>query len=138
MSLERFVEAQSGVYETALAEVRRGRKLSHWMWFVYPQHVVLGRSSTARFFGIADLTEARDYLGHDVLGPRLRECARAAAAVPAGAIEACFGPIDTIKLRSSMTLFEAADPGEPAFKEVLDKHFAGQRDQVTLDLLAQR
>jgi uncharacterized protein (DUF1810 family) len=137
MGLARFTAAPQSTYADALAEVRSGRKLSHWMWFVYPQHVALGRSTTAKFFGIADLAEARDYLDHDVLGPRLRECARAAADLPAGQIEACFGPVDTIKLRSSMTLFEAADPDESVFKEVLDKHFAGRRDQATLDLLAQ-
>lgn len=137
MSLERFTEAQSGVYETALAEVRSGRKRSHWMWFVYPQHVALGRSATAKLFGIADLAEARSYLHHEVLGPRLRECARAAAEVQPGRIEACFGPIDTLKLCSSMTLFEAADPDEPAFSNVLDRHYAGERDHATLDLLAQ-
>lgn len=137
-SLDRFVEAQRGTYETALAEIRNARKVTHWMWFVFPQHVALGRSATARFYGIADLDEARRYLAHAVLGPRLCESARAAAAVPSGHIEACFGPIDTLKLRSSMTLFEAADPDEPAFRDVLDTHFGGVRDELTLDLVRQR
>lgn len=106
------------------------------MWFIYPQLAALGRSPTAKFYGIADLAEARDYLRHEVLGPRLRECARAAEGVTVGRIAACFGSIDTMKLRSSMTLFEAADPDDPVFAEVIVKHFDGQRDQMTLDLLA--
>jgi uncharacterized protein (DUF1810 family) len=137
MDLERFVEAQDadGTYHRALAEVRRGRKLTHWMWFVFPQLRVLGRSPTARHYGIADLDEARAYLAHPVLGLRLRECAAAAADIRAGEIERAFGSIDTIKLRSSMTLFEAVDPDEPSFRVVLDKHFGGQRDPLTLQHL---
>lgn len=135
--LERFVEAQDdrGTYQRALAEVCAGRKDSHWMWFVYPQLAELGRSPTATHYGISDLDEARAYLAHPVLGPRLRECARAAAAIEPGRIRHAFGSIDTMKLRSSMTLFELADPDEPAFAEVLDRHFAGERDPATLDLM---
>lgn len=136
-TLARFVEAQDAdnTYDRALSEVRAARKVSHWMWFVYPQLAGLGRSSTAKYFGIRDLDEARAYVHHPVLGPRLRECAWAASEIPEGRIEAAFGPIDTIKLRSSMTLFEAADPDEPSFKAVLDRHFGADRDDATLDLL---
>jgi uncharacterized protein (DUF1810 family) len=138
VNLSRFVDAQDrdGIYDHALAEVENGAKVTHWMWFVYPQLGALGRSATAKHFGIADLEEARSYLRHPLLGPRLRECAWAAAAVEVGRIEDAFGPTDTIKLRSSMTLFEAADPEEPSFRAVLDRHFDGRRDEATLDLLA--
>lgn len=134
MDLERFVEAQDadGIYRRALAEVQGGRKVTHWMWFVFPQLRALGRSPTAQHYGIADLDEARAYLAHPVLGPRLRACAAAAADIPAGEIERAFGSIDTIKLRSSMTLFEAVDPDEPSFRDVLDTHFGGERDPLTL------
>ena len=138
MSLERFVDAQDDddTYERALAEVRAGRKVTHWMWFVFPQLEALGHSSTAKYFGIVDLAEAQSYLAHPVLGTRLRECAAAAADIEPGRIEEAFGPIDTMKLRSSMTLFEAAGPDEPTFSAVLDTHFEGNRDQSTLTLLA--
>jgi uncharacterized protein (DUF1810 family) len=135
--LERFVVAQEDhdTYVHALAEVTRGRKVTHWMWFVYPQLAGLGSSPMSRRYAISGLAEAQAYLAHDVLGPRLRECARAAAAIPAGEIERAFGPIDTIKLCSSMTLFERADPTEPAFAAVLDRHYDGIRDQATLSRL---
>ena len=138
MNLTRFVDAQDidNIYDQALAEVRKGDKVTHWMWFVYPQLKALGRSATAKHFGITSLEEAEAYLDHPVLGPRLRECAWAAAAIEVGRIEDAFGSIDTIKLRSSMTLFEAADPDEPSFSAVLDRHFDGIRDEATLDLLA--
>ena len=137
VNLARFVDAQDmdNIYDQALAEVRNGKKVTHWMWFVYPQLEALGRSATAKHFGIIDLEEARSYLNHPLLGLRLRECARAAAGIEAGRIEDVFGSTDTIKLRSSMTLFEAADPQEPSFPAVLDRHFDGIRDEATLDLL---
>src|SRR4051794_29397149 len=132
--LERFVTAQDqgGTYERALAELRRGRKVSHWMWFVFPQVAGLGQSSMSRHYAISGIDEARAYLAHPVLGPRLRACAQAAAAIEPGRIERAFGAIDAVKLCSSMTLFEVADPGEPAFAAVLDRHFAGERDRATL------
>ena len=140
MGMERFVEAQEadGTYERALAEVRRGRKVTHWMWFVFPQLRALGRSATAQHYGIADLEEARAYLADPVLGPRLRECAAAAAEIPSGEIQGAFGSIDTVKLRSSMTLFEAVDPDEPSFRAVLDRHFGGERDPLTLQYVDAR
>src|SRR5690349_23616165 len=115
MSLDRFVEAQDGVYDRALAELRSGRKTSHWMWFVFPQIHGLGVSPTAQHYAIRSLTEARDYLGHPVLGARLRECADAVLASDAPSAERILGGIDAMKLRSSMTLFHRAAPGEPVF-----------------------
>jgi uncharacterized protein (DUF1810 family) len=137
VNLTRFVEAQNldNMYDQALAEVRNGEKVTHWMWFVFPQLEALGHSATAKFYGISGIDEARSYLDHPVLGPRLRECAGAAAAIEVGRINAAFGTIDTIKLRSSMTLFEAADPDDHSFPAVLDRHFDGIRDEATLDLL---
>jgi uncharacterized protein (DUF1810 family) len=137
--LERFVEAQRGVYPQALEELRRGSKTSHWMWFVFPQIAGLGRSATARHFAIRDLDEARAYLAHDQLGPRLRE----ATAVVAGwagrrTLEQIFGAVDALKFVSSITLFEAAaDPAEAVdFARALDSLAQGARDRHTLDLIA--
>jgi uncharacterized protein (DUF1810 family) len=107
------------------------------MWFVFPQLVGLGRSEVSRFYGIASLEEARAYLAHAVLGPRLREAARAALGAPVGlSAEAIFGPIDAMKLRSSMTLFHHADPAEPLFGAVLERFFGGREDESTTRLLA--
>jgi uncharacterized protein (DUF1810 family) len=132
--LERFVEAQRPVYAAALAELKRGRKESHWMWFVFPQIAGLGRSAAAQHYGIGSLAEARAYLAHPLLGPRLRECCQAVLRNDVAA-EALFGPVDAMKFRSSMTLFERADPGEEAFAQCLDRFFGGERNQATLRLL---
>lgn len=131
--LERFVTPQNdaGTYEHALAELRRGRKTSHWMWFVFPQIAGLGQSSTSRTFAISSLDEARAYLQHPVLGPRLIESSAAVAASQARTAEQIFGPIDARKLRSSMTLFLRADPDRQVFKQVLDRYFEGQLDLAT-------
>lgn len=131
MTLERFVEAQAGAYDRALAELRAGRKASHWMWFVFPQIAGLGRSPVARFYAIADLDEARAYLAHPVLGPRLAEATGAVSAAP-GSAEAILGAIDAVKLRSSMTLFEAAAADPEPFRAALDRFFGGERDPETL------
>ncbi len=135
--LDRFVTAQSagGTYEQALAELRRGRKTSHWMWFVFPQIAGLGQSPTSRHFAIASLDEARAYLDHPVLGPRLRECAGVVAATTGRSAVKIFGGIDAQKLRSSMTLFARADPDEPVFSQVLDRFFEGRADPHTDRLL---
>ena len=135
--LQRFVDAQDAgdTYEQALSELRRGRKESHWMWFVFPQLAGLGRSSTARHYAIASLDEARGYLRHPVLGARLREVAGVVAAIEGRSAEDVFGGIDAVKLRSSMTLFARAAPDEPVFQQVLDRHFAGAPDPLTDDLL---
>jgi uncharacterized protein (DUF1810 family) len=132
--LERFVAAQErgGTYHRAAAELRAGRKLSHWMWFVFPQIQGLGSSAMAREFAISSLAEARAYLAHSVLGPRFIECARVLAATDGPSATGIFGDIDAVKLRSSMTLFAAAAPDEPVFGEVLGKYFAGQPDKATL------
>jgi uncharacterized protein (DUF1810 family) len=133
--LDRFVAAQEGIYPQALAELRRGRKESHWMWFVFPQLAGLGRSAMARRYAIASAAEARAYLAHPVLGARLRECAAALHAHRGERAEAILGAIDAIKLRSSMTLF-AAVAGDPApFGAVLDAFFGGERDAATLNLI---
>lgn len=132
--LDRFVVAQEGVYARALSELRTGRKTSHWMWFVFPQIVGLGRSDTARHYAIADLKEARDYLDHPVLGPRLRE-ASAAMLAAAGSAEQVLGAIDAMKLRSSMTLFAGAAVDPAPFRAVLERFFAGVPDRETLSRL---
>jgi uncharacterized protein (DUF1810 family) len=130
--LARFVAAQNrdGTYDRALAELRRGRKTSHWMWFVFPQLAGLGRSATAQYFAISSLAEARAYLDHPVLGPRLVECA-AVVAGTAGPAEHIFGAVDARKLHSSATLFHRAHPDEPAFAAVLAQHFDGRPDAAT-------
>jgi uncharacterized protein (DUF1810 family) len=135
--LQRFVDAQdeSGTYAAALAELWTGRKRSHWMWFVFPQIAGLGRSPTAQHFAITDLDEARAYLAHPVLGPRLRECATALVGLDATDPVVVLGSIDAVKLRSSMTLFAHADPDEPLFGAVLDRYYAGAEDPATLPLL---
>ncbi|MBB3912227.1 DUF1810 domain-containing protein [Sphingomonas desiccabilis] len=135
-ALDRFVEAQAGVWAQALAELKAGRKTGHWMWFVFPQIAGLGRSGTARFYAIADADEARAYLAHPLLGARLRETAEALLAHRGRSAEAMLGGIDAIKLRSSMTLFEAVAPGEPVFAAVLDAFYGGKCDPETLRRLS--
>ncbi|HEX8300091.1 DUF1810 domain-containing protein [Sphingomonas sp.] len=133
-SLDRFVEAQAPVYATALAEIRRGAKRSHWMWFIFPQLAGLGRSETARFFGIRSLDEARAYLAHPLLGKRYFECVATLQDLVASDPVAVFGEVDAVKLRSSLTLFEAAEPGA-LLAAALDRWFARQRDMGTLRML---
>jgi uncharacterized protein (DUF1810 family) len=132
-NLERFVTAQNagGIYQHAVGELRRGRKTSHWMWFVFPQIAGLGQSPTSRTFAISSLVEAKAYLQHPLLGPRLIECAGLVASAQAGTAEQIFGGIDTQKLHSSMTLFLRAEPSEPLFKQVLDRYFDGVPDRAT-------
>ncbi|GAA0528509.1 DUF1810 domain-containing protein [Paractinoplanes ferrugineus] len=132
--LERFVVAQDGVYERALGELRAGSKRSHWMWFVFPQVSGLGSSPAAQRYAISGAPEARAYLSHPVLGPRLRECARAMLAHDRGATEILGSP-DDLKLRSSMTLFAQVADDPAIFTEVLERFF-GTPDQRTLDLMA--
>jgi uncharacterized protein (DUF1810 family) len=136
--LERFVRAQDerGTYDDALAELRAGRKRSHWMWFVFPQVAGLGHSPTAQAFAISDLTEARAYVHHDVLGPRLLECCRALLDLDDDrTAEQVLGATDAMKLRSSMTLFALADPDEPTYDAVLARFFDGEQDERTPALL---
>jgi uncharacterized protein (DUF1810 family) len=136
MPLERFLEAQSTVHRRALAELHAGSKQSHWMWFIFPQIAGLGRTPTAQFYAIADAAEARDYLAHPVLGARLRECTDAMLGWGGRrSAEAILGPIDALKFRSSMTLFEAVADGEDRFARALEAFYAGTRDQTTLERL---
>jgi uncharacterized protein (DUF1810 family) len=130
--LERFVSAQDGVYDDAVAELRRGRKTSHWMWFVFPQIAGLGRSATAQRYAIGSLDEARAYLEHPVLGPRLVESASIVLGNDDATAEQIFGQIDAMKLRSSMTLFRHAAPDEPVFGRVIDRFFDGAEDAETV------
>ncbi len=135
--LERFVKAQDarGTYDAALAELRAGRKTSHWMWFVFPQLAGLGLSETSRRYAISSLDEARAYLAHPLLGPRLQECARALLGLDGRTATEILGPVDAVKLRSSLTLFARAAPEDPVFGEVLDRYFDGRRDEATDALL---
>lgn len=134
--LDRFLQAQEGVYAAALAELRAGRKTSHWMWFVFPQFDGLGRSQTARFFAVKSLAEARAFLAHPVLGKRLRECTAAVLRVTGRTASEIFGYPDDLKFCSSMTLFERAEPDCDLFSEALDRFFEGRRDRLTRELLA--
>jgi uncharacterized protein (DUF1810 family) len=131
--LARFVEAQQSVYATALGEIRRGMKRSHWMWFIFPQIAGLGRSPTAQHYAISSIDEARAYLAHPMLGARLRECVAALQDLAPTSAEAVFGDVDAIKLRSSLTLFAEAS-GEPMFGAAIERWF-GSRDRATLALL---
>lgn len=136
--LQRFVDAQSSVYDTVVAELRAGRKRSHWIWFVFPQLAGLGRSATAARYAISSLAEAEAYLRHDVLGPRLRECTRLVNAVEGRSIDEIFGWPDTLKVRSSMTLFCRATVDNDEFVALLDRYYRGEEDPATLDLLSGR
>ncbi len=131
--LERFVAAQDarGSYQHALEELRRGRKTSHWMWFVFPQIAGLGQSPTSQLYAISSLGEARAYLDHPVLGARLRQCADTLTARPGRTAEQIFGGIDAMKLRSSMTLFMHAAPEEPVFRQVIEQLCGGLPDPAT-------
>jgi uncharacterized protein (DUF1810 family) len=132
--LQRFVEAQTDIYATALGELRAGRKRTHWMWFVFPQIAGLGHSAMARHYAIASRDEAKAYVAHDVLGPRLRECTQAVLAVSDSTANAIFGSRDDIKFRSCMTLFDAV-AADGMFDEALARFYGGQRDPATLKRL---
>ncbi|HEY5634983.1 MAG TPA: DUF1810 domain-containing protein [Burkholderiaceae bacterium] len=138
-NLQRFVDAQAPVYAQALAELRAGRKRTHWMWFVFPQCAGLGASATAQRYAIASLAEARAYLAHPLLGARLLECARAVLRHAGSSAHRIFGSPDDLKFRSSMTLFELASNGKATeFARALDAFYAGARDPRTIALLASR
>jgi uncharacterized protein (DUF1810 family) len=134
-NLQRFVAAQDGVYETARDELRAGRKRSHWMWFVFPQIEGLGVTPIAQLYAIGSLDEARAYLAHPLLGPRLRECAHLVNLIENRSLLEIFGDPDRLKFRSCMTLFERAAPGEPVFAQALNKYCGGVRDSRTLEKL---
>ena len=133
--LDRYVEAQRSHYDHALAEIRRGRKRTHWMWFIFPQIAGLGSSPTSQHYAIRDRAEAEAYLRHSVLGPRLIECAEAAAAVEGRTVAEVFGYPDDLKLRSCATLFGVVSPTGSVFERLLDKYFGGRPDEKTLQLL---
>ena len=135
--LDRFVTAQDrgGTYDRVVAELGRGSKTSHWMWFVFPQIAGLGYSAASRRYAISSLAEAQAYLAHPVLGARLRECAAIVAATTGRSAEQIFGGIDATKLHSSMTLFHRAEPAEAVFAQVLDDYFDGQPDEATVSRL---
>ena len=132
-NLVRFIEAQDPVYARVCSELRQGRKVSHWMWFVFPQIEGLGRSGMARKFAISSLEEARAYLDHPVLGPRLRECTRLVCQISETTIQEIFGSPDDMKFRSCMTLFSRADGDDGIFQEALNKFFSEEPDELTLE-----
>jgi uncharacterized protein (DUF1810 family) len=133
--LDRFVQAQDPVWTSVRAELRAGAKRTHWMWFVFPQLAQLGRSSTARFYGLQGAAEAQAYWRHPLLGPRLREAASLVLAVRGRSLHDIFGSPDDLKLRSCMTLFEAVAPEEPVFAQVLEQCCGGERDPLTRQAL---
>ncbi|MCB2410545.1 DUF1810 domain-containing protein [Hymenobacter lucidus] len=133
--LQRFLSAQENDYATALAEIKRGRKTSHWMWYIFPQIQGLGFSETSKFYAIRDQQEAQAYIQHPVLGPRLVEISQALLTLESTDAYRIMGSPDDIKLQSSMTLFAALDKADPVFQQVLDKFFKGAKDQKTLQLL---
>ena len=137
-NLQRFLDAQEGVYDAVLAELRAGRKSSHWIWFIFPQIAGLGHSAMAQQFAITSLDEAKAYLQHLVLGPRLQECTQLVLNVEGRSAEEIFGYPDYLKFRSCMTLFLAAATDNTLFRDALLTYFDGKPDQLTLDILAQQ
>jgi uncharacterized protein (DUF1810 family) len=133
-NLARFVSAQEDNYAEALAEVRSGRKRSHWMWYIFPQIDGLGWSATSRFYAIKNIDEARAYLNHPVLGQRLRECAQAVLGVNGRSATEIFGSPDDVKLRSCATLFALVSPAGSVFAQIIAKYFDGERDEKTVEL----
>ncbi len=133
--LTRFMDAQAGIYEIALEELRSGQKRTHWMWYIFPQIDGLGRSATAKHYAIKNMEEAGQYLNHPVLGPRLFESAKAVLAIDGRTASDIFGHPDDMKLKSSMTLFSCVANPESIFDRVLEKYFNGKRDVRTLQLL---
>lgn len=133
-NLNRFIDAQSNVYERAVKELKQGRKTSHWMWYIFPQIQGLGYSSTAKFYAIASLGEAEEYMNNAVLGTRLIECCQLLLSLENKTAADIFGSVDTMKLKSSMTLFSLVTDN-PVFNQVLDKYFNGEKDNATLDIV---
>jgi uncharacterized protein (DUF1810 family) len=134
-SLQRFIDAQEPLYEEVCAELIAGRKTSHWMWFIFPQHVALGTSDRAKRYGLYGVEQAREYLAHPVLGQRLKECCTLILQHRDLSAAQIFGEVDSVKLRSSVTLFNQVDPDEPVFARVLDCFYGGRADPLTLDLV---
>jgi uncharacterized protein (DUF1810 family) len=134
--LERFLQAQDTVWADVVAELAAGRKTSHWMWFVFPQLQVLGRSATAKFYGLRGAAEASAYLAHPVLGPRLVQCCHLLLDGPSRSASGIFGDVDAMKLRSCLTLFDHVASEQDVFSRCLEAFFAGERDPLTLQHLA--
>ena len=134
--LQRFVHAQNPVYEQVCAELRRGQKTSHWMWFIFPQIVGLGQSAMSRAYAIQSLAEARAYLAHPVLGARLRECCQAVMNLHGKTVHDVFGSIDAMKFHSCLTLFTEANHDEVLFFNLMEKYFDGDADEATLEILS--
>jgi uncharacterized protein (DUF1810 family) len=137
-NLQRFIDAQDGVYARVQSELAAGCKTTHWMWFIFPQIEGLGHSATAQKYAISSLDEARAYLDHPVLGSRLRDCTRLVTAVNGRSIEDIFGYPDHLKFHSSMTLFAQPAGGDPVFVKALDKYWQGERDKQTIERLGRR
>jgi len=134
-NLQRFLDAQEGIYAQALAEMKAGQKRSHWMWFIFPQVAGLGFSPTSQYFAIHSLEEAHAYLEHPVLGPRLLEYTRAVLALEGRTAEQVFGTVDALKFRSSLTLFRQVSEPDSAFEQALESYFGGEADTRTLEML---
>ncbi len=134
-NLQRFLDAQKSSYQTALTEIKNGRKRSHWMWYIFPQIQGLGFSEISRFYALKDVSEAEAYLQHPVLGSRLIEISEVAAQLAPNNATQVFGSPDDLKLKSCMTLFAALDQTDPVFQSVLDKFFAGSKDSQTLQII---
>ena len=135
MSLQRFIDAQQSDYETALSEIKRGRKQSHWMWYIFPQIQGLGFSATSKLYAIRNLQEAQAYLNHPLLGKRLKEITDALINLPSNNAHEIFGSPDDVKLRSSMTLFASLPDADPVFESALKKFFKGEKDAKTLSII---
>ena len=134
--LKRFLDAQEDTYSDALAELKAGKKRTHWMWFIFPQVAGLGNSPMAVRYAINSRVEAQDYLGHPLLGSRLRECAEALLSVQGKTANEIMGFPDDLKLKSSMTLFAALSNADPVFRQVLERYYQGEQDEKTLQILA--
>lgn len=134
--LSRFFEAQERDFQTALSEIKAGRKQSHWMWYIFPQIAGLGVSSTSKFYSIKDILEAEEYLKHPILGARLIEISNALLKIEGKTANQIFGSPDDMKLKSSMTLFGTLENANPVFQKVLDKYFGGDKDERTLELIS--
>ena len=133
--LDRFLKAQGDTYDTALDELKAGRKRSHWIWFIFPQIAGLGQSPTSQFYGVKSLDEAAAYLRHPILGGRLHECLKTLQMLEETSADRIFGDLDAMKFRSSLTLFAEADPADPIIEAALDRWFGGRKDEKTLQLL---
>lgn len=134
VDLEKFIRAQEYKYEDALAEIKQGHKTSHWMWYIFPQIIGLGSSDTSIYYAIKNLEEAKEYLENPLLSQRLLEITKELLKLQESNPEKIFGPIDALKLKSSMTLFSYVSPENPLFKEVLEKYYEGEEDQKTIEI----